>query len=52
MKKHKNLSQLEERENLPKAVNNETDLCNLRDIEFKREVMKILKALIKRGYEQ
>ena len=27
------------------AVNNETDLCNLTDIEFKREVVKILKEL-------
>ena len=29
----------------PKAVNNETDLCSLIDIEFKREIVKILKEL-------
>ena len=45
MKKHRNDSQLEEQENSPKAVNNETDLCHLTDIEFKREVLKLLKEL-------
>ena len=45
MKKHRNHSQLKEQENSPKAVNNETDLCSLTDIEFKREVLKILKEL-------
>ena len=32
-------------ENSPKAVNNETDLCSLTDLEFKRETVKILKEL-------
>ena len=32
-------------ENAPKAINNETDLCSLTDIEFKREIVKILKEL-------
>ena len=45
MKKHRNHSQLKEQENSPKAVNNETDLCILTDIEFKREVLKTLKEL-------
>ena len=45
MKNHRNHSQLKEQENSPKAVNNETDLCSLTDIEFKREVLKILKEL-------
>ena len=45
MKKLRNHSQLKEQENSPKAVNNETDLCSLTDIEFKREVLKILKEL-------
>ena len=47
MKKHKNNSQLKEQENSPKAVNNETGPCSLKDIEFKRETMKILKELRK-----
>ena len=45
MKKHRNHSQLKEQENSPKADNNETDLCGLTDIEFKREVLQILKEL-------
>ena len=45
MKKHRNHSQLKEQENSPKAVNNEPDLCSLIDIEFKREIVKILKGL-------
>ena len=45
MKKLRNLSQLKQQDNSPKAVNNETDLCSLIDIEFKREIVKILKAL-------
>jgi len=32
-------------ESSPEAANNETDLCSLTDIEFKREVVKILKEL-------
>ena len=45
MKKHRNHSQLKEQEKSPKADNNETDLCSLTDIEFKGEVLKILKEL-------
>ena len=45
MKKLRNHSQLKERENSPEAEKNETDLCSLADIEFKREVVKILKEL-------
>ena len=45
MKKLRNHSQLNQQENSPKAVNNEIDLCSLTDIEFKREIVKILKEL-------
>ena len=45
MKRHKNHYQLKEQENSPKAVNNETDLCSLTDLEFKREIVKILMEL-------
>ena len=45
IKKHRNHSQSKEQENSPKADNNETDLCSLTGIEFKREVLKILKEL-------
>ena len=45
MKKHRNHSQVKEQDNSPKAIINETDLCNLTDIEFKRDVMKILREL-------
>ena len=45
MKKLRSHSQLKEQEYLPEAANNETDLCSLADIEFKREVVKILKEL-------
>lgn len=44
-KKLRNHSQLKEQEDSPKAVNNETDLCTLTDIEFKRETAETLKAL-------
>ena len=44
-KKLRNHSQVKELENSPKAANNETELCSLTDIEFKREIMKILKEL-------
>ena len=40
MKKLRNHSQLNEQENSPEVANNETDLCNLIDIEFKREMVK------------
>ena len=45
MKTFRNHSQLKQQENSPKAVNNEVDLCSLTDIEFKREMVKILKEL-------
>ena len=45
MKKLRNHSQLKEQENSPKADNNETDLCSLTDVEFKRKIVKILKEL-------
>ena len=45
MKKLKNHSQLKEQENSPEVPNDEKDLCSLRDIEFKRDVVKILKEL-------
>ena len=43
MKKLRNHSQL--KENSPKAINNETDLCSMTDTEFKREIVKTLKEL-------
>ena len=45
MKKLRYDSQLKEQENSPEAANNETDLCSLIDIEFKREIAKILKEI-------
>ena len=45
MKKLRNHSQLKQQENSPKAVNNETDLCSLTDLEFQREIVQILKEL-------
>ena len=45
MKKLRNHSQLNQQENSPKAVKNETDFCSLTDLEFKREIVKILKEL-------
>ena len=45
MKKLRNHSRLKEQENSPKEVNNETDLCRLTDVEFKREIVEILKEL-------
>uniref|UniRef100_A0A8D0TRB9 L1 transposable element RRM domain-containing protein n=1 Tax=Sus scrofa TaxID=9823 RepID=A0A8D0TRB9_PIG len=45
MKQLKNRSQLKQQENSSKAVNNETDLCSLTDLEFKREIVKIQKEL-------
>ena len=38
-------SQLKQQENSPKAVNKETDLCSLTDLEFKRDIVKIRKEL-------
>ena len=43
MKKLRNHPQSNQQENSPKTVNNETDLCSLTDLEFKREIVKILK---------
>ena len=45
MKKLRNHSQLKQQKNSPKAINNVTDLCSLKDFEFKREIVKILKEL-------
>ena len=44
MKKLRNHSQVKE-QNSPETTKNETDLCNLIDTEFKREIVKILKEL-------
>lgn len=38
---------LRDLENAPEGTNNETDLFNLIDTEFKKEVVKILKELRK-----
>ena len=43
MRKLRNHSKLKEQENSHEAANNEKDLCNLTDIEFIRETVKILK---------
>ena len=43
MKKLRNHSQGNQQENPPKAVTNETELCSLTDVDFKRETVKILK---------
>ena len=45
MKKPRNHSQLNQQEHSPNAVDSETDLCSLTDLEFKREIVKILKEL-------
>ena len=45
MKKQRNHSQLKDQENSPERTNNKTDLFNLIDIEFKKEIMKTLKKL-------
>ena len=45
MEKLRSHSQLKEQENSTEAANNETDLCRLADIKFKRETVKILKEL-------
>ena len=45
MKKLRNHFQLNQQENSPKAANNETELCSLTDLEFKKEIVKILKEL-------
>ena len=45
MKQLRNHSQLKEQDNSHEAANNETDLCSLKDTEFKKETVKILKEL-------
>ena len=45
MEKLRNNYQLKEQENSPEVANNETDLCSLTDVEFKREMVKTLKEL-------
>ena len=45
MKKLRNHSQLKEQENSPVGANNEANLCSLRDNDFKKEIVKILKEL-------
>ena len=45
IKKYRNHSQFKEQENSPEGENNVTDLCNLTDTKFKKEVMKILMEL-------
>ena len=51
MKKLRNHSQLKQKENSPKVVNNETDPCSLKDIEFQKGDSENTEG-IKRGYEQ
>ena len=45
MKKLRNHFQLKEQKNLPELANSEIDLCSVTDIEFKREIVKLLKEL-------
>ena len=45
MKKLRNHPQSSQQENSPKTGNNETDLYILKDLEFTREIVKILKEL-------
>ena len=47
IRKHWKHSQLKDKENSFERTNNETDSFSLIDIEFKKEVMKILKKLRK-----
>ena len=44
-KQLRNDSQLKEQENSPEGANNEIDLWSLTDIEFQKEIVKILKEL-------
>ena len=41
MKKLRNHSQLKEQENSPEGANTETDLCNLRNAKFKKEIVGV-----------
>ena len=45
MRMVKNNYKLKE-QNSPESANNESELCSVTDIEFKREIVKILKELI------
>ena len=45
IKKLRNHSQLKEQENSPEGANDETDICSLTEIEFKKETVKIWKEL-------
>ena len=45
MKKLRNHPESYQQENSPKTVNNETDLCSKTNLEFIREIVKILKEL-------
>ena len=45
MKKLRNHSQLKQQENSPKEVNNETEPFSPTDLDFKRDIVKILKEL-------
>ena len=45
MNKLRNHFQLKEQKNLPELANSEIDLCSVIDIEFKREIVKLLKEL-------
>ena len=45
MKKLRNHPQLKDQGNSPEVANNKTDLCGLIDIEFEREIVRILKEL-------
>ena len=45
MKKHRNHSQLKEKEKSPKGEMNEIDPCSPIDTTFKNEIVKVLKEL-------
>lgn len=52
--KNEEVEELKEQENSPenKQINNETGLYSLKDTEFKKEIMKILKELRKATTEK
>ena len=45
MKRPRSHSQFKTQENSPEGANNEIDLFSLKHIEFKKEIVKILKEL-------
>ena len=47
MNKHRNYFQLRDQENSTERTNDKTDFFTLTDSEFKKEIIKILKELIK-----